>query len=357
MKLYIAGGCGEHGRNCFHVTGESIDFLVDCGLMAAENDNYPRLMPHQIPKIQTVFLTHSHADHTGALPWLYENGFCGDVIASEHTIAQLPLKPKKAVTLESVCACGQEGIYRSMKIKWEKSGHCLGSVWYRFEAEGKSILFSGDYAECSSVYRVDPIRNQRADLAVLDCAYGKSTAAYSDACTELLRMVGRLLEKHMAVVMPVPKCGRGLDIISLLKSGRITAQCYADVRLLGQLKNMQNLPQWYYTDAESLSESVQPYYKGAGGIVLVSDPQLRSLEAFKTAVEVIKNGGVGLMTGTVDKGTNSEALIKMGKMLICRYPVHMNYSQYNNLARKNQFAVTIPYHSSEMKCDKSVFVI
>ena len=42
MKLYIAGGCGEHGRNCFHVTGESIDFLVDCGLMAAENDNYHR---------------------------------------------------------------------------------------------------------------------------------------------------------------------------------------------------------------------------------------------------------------------------------------------------------------------------
>ncbi len=91
--------------------------------------------------------------------------------------------------------------------------------------------------------------------------------------------------------------------------------------------------------------------------MLVSDPQLRSFEAFKIALEVIKNGGVGLMTGTVDKGTNSEALIKMGKMLICRYPVHMNYSQYNSLAGENQFAVTIPYHSAEMRCDKSVFVV
>lgn len=357
MRLHIAGGCGEHGRNCFHVTGESVDFLVDCGLMAAGHDIFPRLALYEIPKIQTVFLTHSHADHTGALSWLYENGFCGDVIASEHTIAQLHFKPKKAITLESICPCGQDGYYRGMKIKWGKSGHCLGSVRYRFETEGRSILFSGDYVESSPVYRVDPIRNQQADLAVLDCAYGKSTLTYNQACGELIYTVGQLLEKYKAVVLPVPKYGRGLDLLSVLQSSGIITEFYSDARFISQIKNMKYLPEWYCTDDKMLSDMVRPYVKGASGIVFVSDPQLRSLETFKIALEVIKGGGMGLMTGTVDKGTNSEALIKMGKMLLCRYPVHLNFAQYENLVRENEFAVTVPYHSAEMKCDKAVFEI
>lgn len=357
MRLHIAGGRGEHGRNCFHVIGESVDFLVDCGIMAAEHDVFPWLIPQEIPKIQTVFLTHSHADHAGALSWLYEHGFCGDVIASEHTLAQLQFKPNKAISLESICPCGKDGLYHSIKIKWGKSGHCLGSVWYRFETEGRSILFSGDYVETSPVYRVDPIRNQQADLAVLDCAYGRNTLTYEQACGELIYNVGQILEAHKAVVLPVPKHGRGLDLLYVLQSSGIIADFYGDVRFISQLKNMQYLPEWYYTDGKMLSQMVRPYVNGVRGIVFASDPQLRSLETFKIALEVIKDGGMGLMTGTVDKGTNSESLINIGKMLLCRYPVHLNFAQYEDLARKNEFAVTVPYHSAEMKCDKAVFEI
>ena len=34
MEFFIAGGVGEHGRNCFYVKGDSACFLVDCGKMA-----------------------------------------------------------------------------------------------------------------------------------------------------------------------------------------------------------------------------------------------------------------------------------------------------------------------------------
>ena len=36
MILKIAGGCGEHGRNCFYVEAKNVTFLVDCGVMAAK---------------------------------------------------------------------------------------------------------------------------------------------------------------------------------------------------------------------------------------------------------------------------------------------------------------------------------
>ena len=31
MELLIAGGVGEHGRNCFYVQAKTLCFLVDCG--------------------------------------------------------------------------------------------------------------------------------------------------------------------------------------------------------------------------------------------------------------------------------------------------------------------------------------
>lgn len=48
MELFIAGGCGEHGRNCFYVEQNSAAFLVDCGLLAGAEDDLPRLNAEQI---------------------------------------------------------------------------------------------------------------------------------------------------------------------------------------------------------------------------------------------------------------------------------------------------------------------
>lgn len=66
MELYIAGGCGEHGRNCFCLETEDDAWLVDCGVMVGtEGDGrFPHLNAPQIRKLRAVFLTHSHADHT-----------------------------------------------------------------------------------------------------------------------------------------------------------------------------------------------------------------------------------------------------------------------------------------------------
>ena len=146
-------------------------------------DSLPRLNTEQIESLRGVFLTHSHADHSAALPWLFQQGYKGPVIATAPTFAQLPFACENAQCLEELCKLGK-GIFRDVSIMWGLSGHCAGSVWLQFDWHGKTILFSGDYTEQSEVYPCDKIRGKEADLAVLDCAYGTWTPEKGDGREE-----------------------------------------------------------------------------------------------------------------------------------------------------------------------------
>ena len=350
MELYIAGGVGEHGRNCFLVQGETIRFLVDCGKMADDPEQpYPHLTEEQIRTLDAVFLTHSHADHTGALPWLYENGFQGEVIATEETLHQLPFAVKKSVYLGKICRQGR-GSYHAMNICWGRTGHCAGSVWLRFETEGKSIFFSGDYTENTLVYACDPIRNQTADLAVLDCAYGKDATTYDAWCGQLVHAVAEILQTKGLALLPVPKFGRGLEILKLLSDHLPDASYFGDALFLENVTE-QKAGGFWYRSAE-LPVPVKLYAGQERGIVFVSDPQLRSSNAQATAQHVLRLGGKAVMTGTVEKNSYSEALLLRGQMESHRYPVHLDAAQYQRLTDQNQFARTVPYHSPQFLSPK-----
>lgn len=350
MRLYIAGGCGEHGRNCFLVEGTYANFLVDCGVMAGEADGgYPRLSAEQAKRLRCVFLTHSHTDHTGALPWLRSMGYTGPVIASRHTLEQLPFHLEAGLSLEELCP-GREGSYDGVHIRWGRSGHCVGSVWYRFSMEQKSILFSGDYTEDTQVYVTEPIRGQTADVAVLDCAYGSGQTSYDDACTYLTTQVKALMAQYGPLVFPVPKYGRGLELLQLFRQSGLEGPFFGDSHFWGELG--KEYRGWMKPASENLQNIVAPYSgTDKQGILFVSDPQLRSPAARETVRTVLALGGHAVMTGTVEHGSFSAQLVEDGQMELLRYPVHLNLGQMKVLGGSNSFARVIPYHSAEISAE------
>ena len=352
MKLLIAGGVGEHGRNCFYVQGKTHCFLADCGKMAdTPEDPYPHLTPEQIRRAEAVFLTHSHADHTGALPWLRENGFQGTVIATEETLGQLPFIVQNGCPLQALCPAGQ-GTFQGLSIQWGRSGHCAGSVWYRFAEDDKSIFFSGDYTEDTQVYACDRIRNQRADLAVLDCAYGLDETPYSVACDRLAQATEELLSAHRLLLFPVPKYGRGLELLQLF-SQRLRGVSYAADALF--LKNFaEQLAGGFWYRPVKIDAPVSPYNEQTRGIIFVSDPQLRTGESRRIAEQVLAMGGMAVMTGTLEKGSYSESLLQQGRMELLRYPVHLNHAQFERLKAINDFAQTVPYHSRQLSAAREI---
>lgn len=348
MELYIAGGCGEHGRSCFLVRGEQVCFLVDCGVMASEGPaGVPRLSQEQILALQCVFLTHSHADHTGALPWLWQQGYRGPVVATCATLAQLPFLMDGGMTLDELEREHHSRLH-GIEVQWGRSGHCEGSVWYRFTAEGKSIVFSGDYTEQTQVYAYDPLRNQQADFAVLDCAYGTTGRSYVTCCGQLMKQLPLLLQQYSTLALPVPKYGRGLELLRLLQGYHPEYSFGGDAHFLQQVAKLAQPSPWF---KEELTLQVEPVADRLPQLLFISDPQLRSEAAQALMDRVLQSGGIGLATGTVEAGSYSEELLRRKKLLFFSYPVHLNASQYAQLLSSNYFQAAIPYHSAELTCE------
>lgn len=92
MKLYLTGEPCSQQRHCYYVQGRDTSFIMDCGYQRCyRGDELPHLTPEQIRSSRYLFLTHSHENQSGALPYLLSNGFTGRVVLTTETARQLPL--------------------------------------------------------------------------------------------------------------------------------------------------------------------------------------------------------------------------------------------------------------------------
>ena len=347
MRIKFAGGVGEHGRSCFLVESATCSFLVDCGLMASVEDPYPRLTKQEIRGLDFIFLTHSHSDHTGALPWLEGQGFSGTVIASLETLAQLN------TPLHQTMALGESSFPSNLFVHWGRSGHCVGSVWYHLILDGKCLLFSGDYTEHSIAYETDPIRDVVADIAVLDSAYGSEFRTPYEMRQAFLEAVDYHLSNGRPLLLPVPKFGRGMELALMLHTEWPALPIYGDAHFQEQVIQGKEDRFWITTDLRETLNDLQvqplPGVLRAPGLYFASDPQLRTRERVSLAR---KFDGAVLLTGTVEEHTGSWQLLQEGAARFCRIPVHCTDKERIALEKDNHFRRVIPYHTTSHPCLK-----
>lgn len=157
-----AFGSGGRLNTCFHVIGDSVNFLIDCGASSLIG-----LKARQVAlrEIQAIFITHFHADHFGGIPFFIIDAQLFSKRTEPLTIVGPPglqswyerfmetsfpgssrTQPKFMLSLVELEA-GQVMTYRGVIVKPFQAHHGNpgGPFFsYRLEAEGRVIAYTGD---------------------------------------------------------------------------------------------------------------------------------------------------------------------------------------------------------------------
>src|ERR1700684_502429 len=213
MHLQFVGcgdafGSGGRFNTCFHLVGKQTNALIDCGATSLVAMNKLAIERNDI---DTIFISHFHADHIAGLPFFILEANYVTKRTRPLTIVGPPgLKSRFPEVME----CGFPGT-KSMELSFpltlreleigkrndvghirvtpyhvvhdDRAGPCLGC---RFDVEGKVIAFSGDTEWTDTLIDI----GREADLFICE-------AFTRDKPVET-HMALSVLERHLPQIRP-----------------------------------------------------------------------------------------------------------------------------------------------------------
>ena len=258
MKLTFLGAAREVTGSRFLLEAAGRNILVDYGMEQGTDlyENAPLPVPES--RIDYVFLTHAHIDHSGYLPLLYKNGFRGAIFATDATAdlcrimlldsahiqesdaqwktrkAQRQGKPPVEPLYTQEDALGAHGLIRpcrygqrvevcpGVSIRMVDVGHLLGSasieVTVTEGTQTRVIVFSGDIGNLHQPLLRDPQYLTAADLVVMESTYaGRSHGPAPDTIGALTRVLQETFDRGGNVVIPSFAVGRTQELLYFIR--------------------------------------------------------------------------------------------------------------------------------------------
>jgi metallo-beta-lactamase family protein len=232
MQLTFYGGTGEATGANYILESGGVKIMIDCGLHQgshyADRENFDPFA-YDPKSVSAVFITHSHLDHIGRLPSLVLGGFKGAIYSTHATrdFAELMLADSEHLLADEAKREARPPLYRDddipkvtalwkglkyhesvtagpFKVELYDAGHILGSAIIHVEAEGKTIVFSGDLGNVPS-----PLIKPTEQIAAVDYCLIEST--YGDRVHE---DIGRRREMLQGAIDETFKAGGVLMIPS-----------------------------------------------------------------------------------------------------------------------------------------------
>ncbi len=233
LQIGFLGGAREVGRIAITVKTEKTQVLLDYGAMLDHEPGFPMHIP---PKdVDAIILSHSHLDHSGAIPIFYIQGKrplyahrvtteLSQLLISDFIHLSSYYLPFEYLELKSMMQnskhldYGTEQKVGDMSFQFKNAGHIPGSVQILIEAEGKKVLYTGDF----NINDTRLLEGAKMNYGDLDAVVIESTYAnedhtqrpelerrFVDECTEVV-------EKGGIVLVPAFGVGRAQELTCVL---------------------------------------------------------------------------------------------------------------------------------------------
>jgi len=233
VQIGFLGGTQEVGRIAITVKTEKTQVVLDYGAMLNHEPGFPMHIP---PKdIDAIILSHSHLDHSGAIPIFYIQGkkplytnnitvelnqlLIADFIHLSSYYLPFEFLELKAMTRSSKnVEYNSQQLVGDIEFQFKNAGHIPGSTQTLIETQGKRILYTGDF----NIIDTRLLEGAKMSYGDLDAVIIESTYAnedhterqelekrFFDACTEVV-------EKGGTVLVPAFGVGRSQELACVL---------------------------------------------------------------------------------------------------------------------------------------------
>ncbi|MEO8065821.1 MAG: MBL fold metallo-hydrolase [Candidatus Doudnabacteria bacterium] len=251
MKITFYGAAQTVTGSKHLIESEGFRILLDCGLHQGEGgDRANRELAFGAESVDSVILSHAHADHCGMLPVLVRNGFKGKIYCTSATadIAKYILVDSAMVQqqesnhtpvlytkqeAENVFPYFEEVPYFRLTRQWTRindrirfkfydAGHILGSAITYFEitenGKIKSLAYTGDIGQggVPILHDPEPIA-ETVDTLICEATYGGSLhRPLSDAAKQLKTVIDFAIQNKSKILVPAFALGRTQELIYIL---------------------------------------------------------------------------------------------------------------------------------------------
>jgi KH/beta-lactamase-domain protein len=257
IRLSCLGGFREVGRSAMLVETPESNVLLDCGVNVA-SDSFPyfNVPEFNIEKLDAVIISHSHLDHCGYVPWLYENGYTGPLYCTAPTRDLMVL-----LCLDYVDICHKEGknvpynkrsiekvvkhtvvleygevsdLTPDIRLTLQPAGHLLGSSLVHLHiGDGlHNILYTGDLKFGPSRLFEPAFTNfTRVETLLIESTYGGANdiqPSRREAEEKLIRVIKETMERGGKVLIPSFAVGRAQEIMCILVENGFEYPVYLD---------------------------------------------------------------------------------------------------------------------------------
>lgn len=248
-------------------------FLVDCGLFQGgrriEMNNWDTAL-YQPQRLQGIFLTHAHIDHSGLVPRLVRLGYQGPVFASKATceLARIlwadsahiqemeanwqsrknrrrgkkPVEPLyTGQDAEAACQLLQPvemdchlRLVEGVEACFVNAGHILGATSLLLTLQGSRgavrVGFSGDIGRPGQLIVPDPDTMPQPDVLFMETTYGnRRHKTLADSQHELMEVIHTAYAQGGKVIIPVFAVERTQEIIYTLAAAHRRGEMPADM--------------------------------------------------------------------------------------------------------------------------------
>lgn len=232
MRIQFLGGVDEVGRLGMVVEGRKSRLLFDYGMAPRDPPEYP----HPAPEVDALFLSHSHLDHSGMVPWVAHKHGCpivgtsltremSDLLAHDSLkVAKLegypqPF-PKEAIA--AMNAQWEDHHYGTVReagdfdVRLHSAGHIPGSTMFEVDDGSTRLLFTGDInlIDTHLVAKAEPVR---CDVLAIEATYsGREHPDRKKTEEQLLDAVDGIVAQGGQVILPCFAVGRTQEMMCVL---------------------------------------------------------------------------------------------------------------------------------------------